>query len=108
MRIGILTGGGDVPGLNPCIKAVVNRAEDAGIEVRRLWLEGKREEAARRVPDEMILRTTLIGPESRIRERLRAYRDAGIGILRIEPLGGDDGARLDALGRAVELIRQSS
>ena len=24
MRIGILTGGGDVPGLNPCIKAVVN------------------------------------------------------------------------------------
>ena len=31
MRIGILTGGGDVPGLNPCIKAVVNRAEDAGM-----------------------------------------------------------------------------
>ncbi len=40
MRIGILTGGGDVPGLNPCIKAVVTRAEDAGIEVvgiRRGW-----------------------------------------------------------------------
>jgi 6-phosphofructokinase 1 len=40
MRIGILTGGGDVPGLNPCIKAVVNRANDAGIEVigiRRGW-----------------------------------------------------------------------
>ena len=40
MRIGILTGGGDVPGLNPCIKAVVNRAEDEGIQVvgiRRGW-----------------------------------------------------------------------
>jgi ATP-dependent phosphofructokinase / diphosphate-dependent phosphofructokinase len=40
MRIGVLTGGGDVPGLNPCIKAVVSRAEDAGIEVvgiRRGW-----------------------------------------------------------------------
>lgn len=40
MRIGILTGGGDVPGLNPCIKAVVNRAIDAGVEVvgiRRGW-----------------------------------------------------------------------
>jgi 6-phosphofructokinase 1 len=40
MRIGILTGGGDVPGLNPCIKAVVNRAVDAGMEVvglRRGW-----------------------------------------------------------------------
>lgn len=33
MRIGILTGGGDVPGLNPCIKGVVNRAVDANIEV---------------------------------------------------------------------------
>jgi 6-phosphofructokinase 1 len=40
MRIGILTGGGDVPGLNPCIKAVVNRASDAGWDVlgiRRGW-----------------------------------------------------------------------
>src|SRR5919198_5546811 len=40
MRIGILTGGGDVPGLNPCIKAVVNRAVDSGMEVmgiRRGW-----------------------------------------------------------------------
>lgn len=40
MRIGILTGGGDVPGLNPCIKTVVNRAAEAGIEVvgiRRGW-----------------------------------------------------------------------
>lgn len=40
MRIGILTGGGDVPGLNPCIKAVVNRAQDADWDVlgiRRGW-----------------------------------------------------------------------
>jgi ATP-dependent phosphofructokinase / diphosphate-dependent phosphofructokinase len=40
MRIGILTGGGDVPGLNPCIKAFVNGAEEHGWEVlgiRRGW-----------------------------------------------------------------------
>ncbi len=40
MRIGILTGGGDVPGLNPCIKAVVNRVAAEGHEVlgiRRGW-----------------------------------------------------------------------
>ena len=30
MRIGILTGGGDVPGLNAAIKAVVNRAASIG------------------------------------------------------------------------------
>jgi 6-phosphofructokinase 1 len=33
MRIGILTGGGDVPGLNPCMKALVYRAIDNGHEV---------------------------------------------------------------------------
>ncbi len=40
MRIGILTGGGDVPGLNPCIKAAVTRAAEGGHEVvgiRRGW-----------------------------------------------------------------------
>jgi ATP-dependent phosphofructokinase / diphosphate-dependent phosphofructokinase len=40
MRIGICTGGGDVPGLNPCIKAVVSRVADGGHEVigiRRGW-----------------------------------------------------------------------
>lgn len=39
-RIGILTGGGDVPGLNPCIKATVFHAIDQGHEVvgiRRGW-----------------------------------------------------------------------
>jgi len=40
VSIGILTGGGDVPGLNPSIKAVVNRVAEAGDEVvgiRRGW-----------------------------------------------------------------------
>ncbi|MDX1657605.1 MAG: 6-phosphofructokinase [Nitriliruptorales bacterium] len=40
MRIGILTGGGDVPGLNSCIKAIVERAVGNGHEVvglRRGW-----------------------------------------------------------------------
>lgn len=40
MRIGILTGGGDVPGLNPCIKAAVFRTIDEGHEIvgiRRGW-----------------------------------------------------------------------
>jgi 6-phosphofructokinase len=40
MRIGILTGGGDVPGLNPCIKAVVYRATEQGasvVGIRKGW-----------------------------------------------------------------------
>ncbi len=40
MRVAILTGGGDVPGLNPCIKAAVQRVVGAGAEIigiRRGW-----------------------------------------------------------------------
>lgn len=40
MRIGILTGGGDVPGLNPCIRSITLSALDLGWEVigfRRGW-----------------------------------------------------------------------
>ena len=39
-RIGVLTGGGDVPGLNSVIKSVTYRASELGIEVigiRRGW-----------------------------------------------------------------------
>ncbi|HEX6509916.1 MAG TPA: ATP-dependent 6-phosphofructokinase [Chloroflexota bacterium] len=41
MRVGILTGGGDVPGLNPCIKTMVERVIDSGHEavgIRRGWM----------------------------------------------------------------------
>jgi len=40
MRVGVLTGGGDVPGLNACIKAVTNRASEDGhsvVGIRRGW-----------------------------------------------------------------------
>lgn len=40
MRIGVLTGGGDVPGLNVCIKAIVKSAAERGWQVigfRRGW-----------------------------------------------------------------------
>jgi 6-phosphofructokinase 1 len=40
VRIGILTGGGDVPGLNPCIRSITLSASDLGWEIvgfRRGW-----------------------------------------------------------------------
>lgn len=40
MRIAMLTGGGDVPGLNPCIKSIVTRASELGWDTlgfRRGW-----------------------------------------------------------------------
>ena len=40
MRLGVLTGGGDVPGLNPCIRSITLSADDLGWETvgfRRGW-----------------------------------------------------------------------
>ncbi len=81
---------------------------DAAEEVQRLWLAGRRDEAAAAVPDEMVLRTSLLGSEAAVRERLRLYREAGITTLRLDPVGASPTERLDVLGRAVELVRQES
>ena len=80
--------------------------EDAAIEVQRLWVEGKRDEAASRVPSEMVMQAALLGPEKIVRERIRSYRDAGVSMLRLDPLGSKPSERLDTLGRAVELVRE--
>lgn len=82
--------------------------EDAAAEVQALFVRGEREEAARRVPDEMVLRTNLIGTEAMVRERIRKYRDAGVTILHLTPLAEGNAERLDQLGRTIELIRQET
>jgi F420-dependent oxidoreductase-like protein len=79
---------------------------DVALEVQRLWLEGRRDEAAARVPDEMVLKTSLLGTPAMVRERIRAYRNAGVTTLRVAPDGASLAARLDTLGRVVELVRE--
>ena len=79
--------------------------QDACSEVRSLWVAGRRDEAARAVPDEMIRQTTLFGDENTVRDRLRLYRDVGISELHLHPVGRSASDRLDTLGRAVELAR---
>jgi hypothetical protein len=79
--------------------------EDVAIEVQRLWLAGRREEAAARVPDELVQKTNLLGTETMVRARLEAYRRAGITTLRVEPAGEGLAARLATLGRLLDLIR---
>src|SRR6266700_4719649 len=37
MRVGVLTGGGDAPGLNPAIKGLVYRGSQLGLEVFGLF-----------------------------------------------------------------------
>jgi F420-dependent oxidoreductase-like protein len=79
--------------------------KDVAVEVQRLWLDGRREEAAAWVPDELVLKTNLLGTEAMVRKRLETYRQAGITTLRVEPAGDTLDARLATLGRLLELVR---
>lgn len=81
---------------------------DAAAEVQALWVEGKREEAAARVPDEMVMQSSLLGSEDMVRERIVKYRDAGVNQFRIDPAGRSMSERLDTLGRTVEIVRAVS
>ena len=80
--------------------------DEAAREVQLLWLAGKREEAAARVPDEMVLQTNFLGDDNAVRNRIRAYQQAGVTTLRLAPEGDTLDERLATLGRAMELVRQ--
>jgi len=81
---------------------------DAATEVQDLWVNGKKDEAIRRVPDEMVLKTNLIGTEEMIRERLAAYRKAGVTTLRVSTGGKDWKERTATLEEAVDLIKRDT
>jgi len=52
--------------------------KDIAKEVQRLWLDRKHDEARMMIPDEMVMRTHLIGTPDMIKERIRLYRDVGV------------------------------
>jgi hypothetical protein len=68
---------------------------DVALEVQRLWLDGRRDDATARVPDELVLKTNLLGTDAMVRRRLELYRDAGVTTLRVEPAGETGHRRLD-------------
>jgi len=77
--------------------------EDEARDVQELYLDGKRNEAAARLSDELIDAVCLCGPADRVRERLAVYRDAGVGTLGVSPLAFTKDERLDQLLIVAEL-----
>lgn len=78
---------------------------DVAVEVQRRWLAGKRDDAAALVPDEMVMKANLLGTEEMVRRRIRAYRDAGVTTLRVEPDTPVVADRIATLGRVVDLVK---
>ena len=77
---------------------------EAADKVRQLWISGKRDAAAARVPDQMIIESNLLGDETMVRARIEAYRAAGAATLRLNPVGASVAERLETLGRAMDLM----
>ena len=71
--------------------------EDEANRIQDLYLEGRKEEAAALVPAELLERTSLIGPAGHVKERVAAYREAGVTILNVNPIGADPIADLEQL-----------
>ena len=49
--------------------------EQEAAEIQDLYLDGKKDEAAALVPDDLLEATTLCGPEGYVKERLAAYKE---------------------------------
>ncbi len=62
---------------------------DEAIEIQDLYLGGKKDEAAAKVPAEMLANTNLVGSVGHVKERLAAYREAGVTHLSVTPVGND-------------------
>ena len=70
--------------------------------------EADKAAAAAAVPDELVLLAYPIGTEDMVRGRIRAYRDAGVNVLRVAPNGRTAKEQIAHLERSIDLIRSES
>ncbi len=79
--------------------------EEDARAIQRLWIDGRRSEAAERVPDEMITAFGAIGTPDMVRARFERYRDCGMDglVLRFDARL-DHKARIAQLEQAMDLL----
>lgn len=76
---------------------------DAAKEVQDLYLDGKKEEAAAALPNELIDMVSLCGPKDQVLDRMRAFADAGVTSMNITPMAFDPQSRLEQMKAIAEL-----
>lgn len=69
--------------------AVAYGYEEQARRIQELYLAGRTRDAAAAVPDEFCELMTLCGPEGYVRERVEAFREAGVTMLNVTPVGPD-------------------
>ncbi len=71
--------------------------EKEAAEIQDLYLSGHKDEAAAKVPADLLEAMSLCGPEGYIKERLAAFAEAGVTHLNVTPVGGDPVAMIEKL-----------
>jgi F420-dependent oxidoreductase-like protein len=79
---------------------------ELALRVQDLWLNHQREAATALIPDDLVLKTNLLGTKERVRERLRIYRDGGVKTISVTPDGQTIEERLVVLGQLIELVNE--
>jgi F420-dependent oxidoreductase-like protein len=76
------------------------------LEIQELYLAGRRAEAMQALPDELIDAVSIAGSRDRAKERIRAFRDAGVETLIVSPMSNDAEERKEQLRLVAELARE--
>jgi F420-dependent oxidoreductase-like protein len=77
--------------------------EDEARTIQDLYLEGRRDEAMAAIPDALIDTVSLCGTRDHVRDRIAAFRDAGVGTLGVTPVAFTKDDRLEQLRLVAEL-----
>jgi F420-dependent oxidoreductase-like protein len=76
---------------------------DVADEVQSLYLDGKREEAYKAIPDELVNATSLIGDEDEVGARIDKLAAAGVDRLILSPVHMDPAERMHTIERVAAL-----
>jgi hypothetical protein len=63
--------------------------EKEAADIQDLYLDGKKDEAAALIPEELLAGTNLCGDEGYVKDRIAAYKEAGVSVLNITPVAPD-------------------
>lgn len=75
---------------------------DEAVAIQDAYLSGDKAKAAALVPAEMLRNTNLVGPKGFVKERIEAYREAGVTILSINPVGPDPVGTIETLRELID------
>ena len=56
-------------------------------QIQDLYLGGDRKAAAALIPDELVAGMSLIGDAGFVKDRVAAYRESGVTVLNVQPVG---------------------